>query len=164
MTGRTATVRESNWLTMLPHLLVLGGLCAVATFATGSGRRGPMIGAACYLAWSIGGRYIIPRDHRRGVQFTRARRWSDAQAAFEASYSFFSRNEWIDRFRAIVLLSGSRASYREMALLNIATCQLQQKQVEEAKATYRRILDEFPDSPVAAASLETIETVEAAKQ
>lgn len=161
MPRRSPTVRETSWLATVPHLLVLGGLCVIATVVTGSGNRGPLVGAGCYLVWSIGGRYMLPRDHRRGVQFTRLQRWEEAQQSFQRSYDFFTRFSWIDRCRMIVMLSASRVSYREMALLNIATCQLQQKQVSEAKATYGRILEQFPDSPMAASALETIETVEA---
>ncbi len=112
----------------------------------------------------IGGRYFLPCDHRRGVQLTRRQRWDEAQQAFQRSYDFFTRYSWIDRCRMIAMLSASRVSYREMALLNIATCQLQQKQVSEAKATYEHILEQFPDSPMAASALETIETVESASR
>ena len=155
------TVRErTTWASVL-HLGVLAGLYVVVSYATGSGRSAMFFAPAIYLVWSIGSRYILPRAHRRGVQLTRQRRWPEAQSQFESSYDFFSRHAWIDQFRFLTMLSASRVSYREMALLNIATCQLQQKQVAEAKATYRLILEEFPGSPMAESALETIETVEA---
>ena len=160
MSRRMPTVRETTLWASLPHVVVLSLLCGTALFLTGDRQSALFYGFTAYLVWSIGGRHWIPRAHRRGVQFTRKKQWAAAQQEFEASYDFFSRNSWIDRLRFLTMLSSSRVSYREMALLNIATCQLQQKRVAEAKATYRAVLGEFPGSPMAEAALETIETVE----
>jgi tetratricopeptide (TPR) repeat protein len=121
--------------------------------------NGVILGAAVYLAYSIGSRMMIARDHRRGMRLYRQQQFVAAIQAYEDSYEFFARNEWIDRCRALVMMSASAASYREMALCNIAFFYSQLGNGEKAESYYRRALDEFPNSGLAAAALRMIESV-----
>ncbi len=84
----------------------------------------------------------------------------EAGAEFKLSYDFFTRHPWIDDWRFITLLSSSRVSYREMALLNMAFCHAQEGDGVKAKEFYQRTLKEFPDSGMAKASLRMIESAE----
>ncbi len=63
---------------------------------------------------------FIARAHRRGMRLYRSQQYAAAIQSFGESYDFFARHEWIDRFRAITMMSPSAISYREMALCNIA--------------------------------------------
>jgi hypothetical protein len=92
----------------------------------------------------------------------RGRKWEAAIPHFESSYAFFSAHQWIDRFRSVILMSPSAASYREMALVNVAFCYSQLGHGTEAKSVYERALREFPGSPVASSALKLIESAESA--
>ncbi|HJT30655.1 MAG TPA: tetratricopeptide repeat protein [Pirellulales bacterium] len=144
---------------MIPQLAALGLAMAVGAHLTPTS-NGVMLGAAAYLAYSIGSRMLIARDHRRGVRLYRQQQFAAAIQAFEDSYQFFARNPWIDRFRSLVMMSPSAMSYREMALCNIAFCYSQLGNGENAQTYYRRALDEFPNSGLAAAALRMIESVQ----
>ncbi|MDH3639811.1 MAG: hypothetical protein OES09_15310, partial [Gammaproteobacteria bacterium] len=40
---------------------------------------------------------------------------------FQRSYDFFSKHYWLDKYRGVTMMSPSIWSYREMALMNIAS-------------------------------------------
>jgi hypothetical protein len=63
---------------------------------------------------------FIAREHRRGMRLYRSQPYAAAIQAYGESYDFFARHEWIDRFRAITMMSPSAISNREMGLCNIA--------------------------------------------
>lgn len=83
----------------------------------------------------------------------RQKQFEAAITCFENSYEFFCNKPWIDDYRSLVLVSPSRVSYREMALLNIAFCLGQLGRQAEAKEYYKRTLEEFPGSQIAHAGL-----------
>ncbi len=119
-----------------------------------------LVGALAYVGLSMVLRFGIPSSHRRGIALFKKKRYEEAIPEFERSYSFFERSKWIDDFRFLTLLSSSRISYREMALLNIAFCYAQAGYGSKAKEYYKRALAEFPDSEMAITSLKMIESVE----
>ena len=53
--SRMPVVRQISWPAVLPQLAVLGGLLALGTYATQTS-DGVVLGAAIYLAYSIGSR------------------------------------------------------------------------------------------------------------
>lgn len=157
--SRTPVVRQISWLAVLPQLAACGAATAIGTWLVRKPNGiGMMLGAATYLAYSIGSRRLIPRDHRRGMHLYRNEQYAAAIQAFEESYVFFSRHRWIDRFRAVVLMSPSAISYREMALCNIAFCYSQLGDGQNAELYYRRAIYEFPNSGLAAAAIRMIES------
>lgn len=81
-----------------------------------------------------------------------------ASEYFSQSADFFTKNKWLDKYRAVTLLSASKMCYREMALCNIAFCYAQTMQPEKAKALYEQILEEYPDNGIAYYSLSSINT------
>jgi tetratricopeptide (TPR) repeat protein len=94
------------------------------------------------------------------MHHSKLQQYPEAIRDFQSSYSFFSRNSWVDRHRSITIMSPSAISYREMALVNIAFSYSQLSQGTNAKEYYRRALDEFPNSIMARAALRLIESVE----
>jgi hypothetical protein len=112
-----------------------------------------MWGVVAYLVTSYGLRLVLLHDHRAGIKAVHAGDPEKAIRHFEASYRFFSSRAWLDRWRSVLLLSASGASYREMALVNVAFCEAQLGRRDEARATYARALAEFPGSPIATAAL-----------
>ncbi|HYG16086.1 MAG TPA: tetratricopeptide repeat protein [Bacteroidia bacterium] len=103
---------------------------------------------------------LVPRHHRRGMAFVKHGDYEPAIEHFENSYHFFTRNKWVDKYRSIVLLSISRISYREMALLNIAFCYSQTGEGEKAKEYYNRVLTEFPGSVMAQTALNMLNSMD----
>jgi tetratricopeptide (TPR) repeat protein len=117
-----------------------------------------MAGAIIYLTISFLVRFGVPSHHRKGIALFKKGSFMEAIPFFEKSYVFFKKNEWIDKYRYITLLSSSRISYTEMALLNIAFCYGQSGNGKESKDYYEKVLSEFPNSEIAKASLRMFES------
>ena len=84
--------------------------------------------------------------------------FQDAIHEFQKSYEFFKKYKWIDTYRSIILLSPSRISYTEMALLNIAFCYGQTGEGQKSREYYERILQEFPESEMARSALNMLDS------
>lgn len=126
MTSSVPIVRQIAWLSVLPQLGILLVLIAIADLL---GARDPFLaGAIAYVAASILLRFAIPRHHRRGLSLFKKERFSEAVPHFFRSYDFFVKHRWLDRWRAVTLLSSSRIGYTEMALLNAAFCLSQSRE------------------------------------
>ena len=151
MASSIPVVRQIAWLSLVPQLILLVG--AIALLQVAEVENAALWGAAGYLALSLALRFAVARDHRRGIALYKKERFASALPCFERSYAFFSRHTWVDRWRFVTLLSSSRISYREMALLNIAFCQAQLGATEDAVQTYERARTAFPGSKIAEMSL-----------
>ena len=152
MTRRSPVIRELSWPMVVPQALALGLSIGIAYwFARDSSAL--MWGAIAYLLYSYGSRYLVLRDHTAGIKATQAGDHARAIRHFQASYRFFSTYSWVDRWRPVLLMSASGASYREMALVNVGFCQAQLGQREQARESYARAATEFPGSPIATAAL-----------
>jgi tetratricopeptide (TPR) repeat protein len=162
MSSKAPIVRQIAWLSVVPQLVIMALIMWLLSIA--GVQQAILLGALTYLALSIILRFGIPKAHRRGISLFKRKQYTEAIPEFERSYDFFSRNRWIDDLRFLVLLSSSRISYREMALLNLAFCQSQAGNGLKAKECYQRTLAEFPDSEMAKASLKMIESAEKAAQ
>ena len=117
------------------------------------------LGVGFYLAYSFGSRAVLAREHKAGMRQVKRGDFGAAIPFFERSFDFFERHAWLDRWRAITLMSSSRISYREMALVNVAFCYSKTGEGERAEAYYRRALDAFPDSVIARTALRLVESV-----
>lgn len=95
----------------------------------------------------------VPRNHRRGMKFFKSGQYEQAVSEFQKSYEFFTTHTWIDKYRYFFLLSSSRISYTEMALLNTAFCYAQSGQRTLAIEYYEKALAQFPDSEMAKSAL-----------
>lgn len=158
-TSRVPTVRPISWPATIPQLLALT-VSVVAGWLMTTSPAGVAVGAAAYVTYSIGSRRLIPRDHRRGIRLSQSQCYQKAIHAHEQSYRFFTRHSWLDRYRAITMMSPAAMCYREMALLNIAFAYSQIGDGEKAKEYYQRALSEFPGNGMASAALRMIESVE----
>ena len=161
MPRRVPVVRELRWLYVVPQLIagsVSVGIC-LAAFGYPTGL---LLGASIYLAYSFGSRAIFARHHKAGVRRVFRRQWAAALPCFQQSQAFFERFAWLDRYRQIFLMSPSGASYHEMALVNQAVCLVHLDRGAEARALYQRVLEVYPDSPMAEAALKALAVGEAA--
>lgn len=155
MASSAPIVRQSAWISIVPQLALMALLMAGAYFA--GLEPFIVIGAAAYLGISFGLRRLVPQDHRAGMALFRQERFAEALPHFQRSYEFFTRHRWLDDWRFITLLSSSRISYREMALLNVAYCYGQTGDGERSREYYQRVAQEFPGSRIAEASLRMFE-------
>ena len=151
MSSRTPIVKQVSWLAVIPQLfaLVVAILIASRLFPD----NGVLWGAGAFLLYSFGSRNLITRAHRAGIALVKRQQFEAAIPRFQKSLEFLDRHPWIDRLRAIVLMSPSAMSYREMALANIAFCYSQVGRGQEARHYYERCLERYPASGLASSAL-----------
>jgi tetratricopeptide (TPR) repeat protein len=162
MSSAVPIVRQVAWLSVLPQLAILFIFVEIARFV--GAQDAFLAGAIAYLVILFALRFAVPRHHRRGIRLFKNERFAEAIPHFLLSYEFFSKHGWLDRWRALAMLSSSRISYREMALLNAAFCLGQAGQREQSIEHYRRVVSEFPGSKMAEAALRMLEPKEHAQQ
>jgi hypothetical protein len=144
-------VRQIAWLSVVPQLLLMAALIAAAK---AFGFDDPLLaGVLAYLLLLLTLRRLVPKHHRAGLRLFKQEHFAEAIVHFQKSYDFFVKHQWVDRWRALTMLSSSRVSYREMALLNHAFCLGQTGQRTQAVAVYRQALTEFPASKMAQSAL-----------
>src|SRR5687768_10392229 len=158
MASGTPILRQINWLAIVFQLCIF---VALVYLFQGFGVGAPSLSAlAAYLVLVYFLRFFLAKHHRYGMMFLKRNEFEHAIPNFESSYEYFKEKPWLDRFRAIFLLSSSRISYKEMALVNIAYCYSQLSNGAEAKAYYERALQEFPESGIARAALNMFNAAE----
>ena len=149
-------VREWSWRLVVPQLLAVVVAIGAFSLVLGLDRAAFLWGAGIYLVYSFGSRALLARHHKSGMSALRAGMYAEAIEHFRASYRFFSKHSWLDKYRSFTMMSPSAASYREMALLNVAFCHGNLGNGAEAKAAYEQVSRESPESPVAKAALRMI--------
>lgn len=151
MASTTPILKQVSWLSLLPQIAI------VVLLVQAAGRLGadnPFLAAAIvYLTALFSLRWLVAFHHRMGMRHFKKGNFEVAIQHFEKSYDFFHNHPWVDKYRYITLLSSTRASYREMALLNIAFSHSQIGNGRQAKDYYEKALAEFPDSEIAKSSL-----------
>ncbi|WP_075344612.1 tetratricopeptide repeat protein [Tenacibaculum agarivorans] len=158
MSSKVPTVRQTDWISIIPHLAIMGIIIFIWYII--NPQRAFFLGAGTYLLLSFSLRNFIPKDHRNGIKKLNSENFQTAIQDFENSYSYFKKNEWIDKYRFLTLLSSSHMSYREMALANIAFCYGQIGNGKKSKEYYEKTLQEFPESGLAKSALRIINSVE----
>src|SRR5690606_41815487 len=93
-------------MAVLPQFAILAATVALGWAITGE-LGGVILGSAVYLLYSVGSRRILARSHRRGMSLVRQGRFAEAIDHFQASYEFFAKYPWLDRHRAVLLLTPS---------------------------------------------------------
>lgn len=158
MSSKVPTVRQTNWISIVPHLIVMGTIIFIWHLI--NPQNSFLYGAMTYLLISFSLRNLIPKDHRSGIKKNNSEKFEEAISDFEKSYAFFKKYEWIDKYRFITLLSSSKMSYREMALANIGFCYSQIGDGTKSKEYYERTLKEFPESGLAKSALKMMSAME----
>jgi len=103
-------------------------------------------------------RHVVTRKHRAGIISIKRGQVDAAIAHFQESYVFFNDHKILNNYIG-PLFSISKATYKEMALLNMAYCYLQKKDGLQAKRIYEQTLSEFPNSMLARNTLTTFEAM-----
>lgn len=158
MSSKIPTVKQVNWMSIIPHLIIMGII--IFLWYLINPEKAFLFGALTYLLISLTLRNLIPKEHRKGIKKTKAEKFEEAILDFEKSYTFFKKHEWIDKYRFITLFSSSKMSYQEMALANIGFCYSQIGNGRKSKEFYERTLLEFPDSGLAKSALKMLNSME----
>ncbi len=154
MSSKLPIVKQIAWLSILPQLLVvivIGVVCYKI-----NQENYIIITGIIYLILSFSLRTIIPSNHRKGMRLFKQKKFEEAIPHFIASYNFFKKYHWLDKYRYLTLLSSSQISYTEMALLNEAFCLSQIENKNEAIKKYEDVLLEFPNSEIAKSALKLL--------
>lgn len=156
-TKKSPTIRKVAWVSLFPQVGIM--LIIFLIYHT-MGVSNPMIAfIVTYILLSVGLRTLIPRDHREGIELVGKKKFSAAIPRFEDSYRFFEKYDWVDKYRYVTMLNSSAMSFQEMALCNIAYCYTQLNNLQQAKKYYQRALAEFPESNLAAAGLQYVDSL-----
>lgn len=160
MSSGKPIVRQIAGLSVFPQFLVMGILIVVFSLLVKPFKLALFLAMTAYLVTAFILRCCVPYNHRKGILLYKQGNYVQAIEEFEKSYIFFCRHHWIDKYRYLTLLSSSKASYTEMALLNIAFCYAQSNNAELSKEYYKKVIELFPDSEMAKSALNMIASFE----
>lgn len=160
MSSGKPIVRQRAWQSMFPQFFILGLLIIVFILFVKPPLLAICLGVIVYWAIHFILEFCIPHNHRKGILLCKKGNYVHAIEEFKKSYNFFCRHAWIDKYRYLTLQSSSRASYTEMALINIAFCYIQSNNIKLAKEYYQKALELFPDSEMAKGALNMLSTFE----
>ncbi len=152
--SRPPVIHQISWPAVLLQLSVGAIVILISRWTWGT--PGVAIGAGLYLAYSMVTRMLLTRSHRRGMATIRRREFSEAIPFFIQSLEFFDSHSWVDRYRAVVMMSPSAMTYREMALANIGFCYAQLGDGVEARRYYAECLNRFPNNGIAQAAMQIL--------
>jgi tetratricopeptide (TPR) repeat protein len=152
------TIRQISWLSVVPQLIVIGLI--IFLYHLSNFDEPFIFGAITYCLLALGLRNLIAKNHRQGMRFVKQQKFADAIPCFEKSVDYFTKNDWMDKYRYLTLLSSSKMTYKEMGLCNIAFCYSQTGNGQKAKEYYERALKEFPENGLAIAGLNMLNSVD----
>jgi tetratricopeptide (TPR) repeat protein len=165
MSSNVPTVRQFSWTAIPPQLATITVFSIAAHFIGLDEYLGIHGGLANLMYGAIGQiilwfiiRNTYAKFHKQGMDLVKQEKYADAIPLFEDSYEMFTKHSWVDKYRHF-LGSSSKMTYKEMDLNNIAFCYGQSGEKEKSIEYYRRTLTEYPDSGIAKAALNMIETM-----
>jgi tetratricopeptide (TPR) repeat protein len=158
MASNVPTIRLISWISVIPQIAFM--LILIFIYHKLNFTDPAIYGAITYLALSMALRNLVPKSHREGLELTKEHKFENAIPKFENSYKFFTENNWIDKYRFIILLSSSKMSYREMALCNLAFCYSQIGNGQKAIEYYKKTLAEYPENEIAQTGLKMLTSIE----
>jgi tetratricopeptide (TPR) repeat protein len=153
--SKTPIVRPVSWL----NAGITLGILAIFVFAGYALNRtnGVFFGAVIYLALSQLLRRVIPRNHRKAIRHCKRQEFEQAISEFHKSVAFFRDYEWIDRYRAVTMLSAAGMWYREMAMVSLGFCYAQIGDGPNARQHYEQCLQDFPDNEMVKSALQLMD-------
>lgn len=158
MTSNVPTVRQLNWVALIPQVAVIGLI--IYGYSLINFGDSFIFGALTYSVLAFVLRNLIAKNHRQGIRLIKQLKFVEAIPFFLKSVEYFAKNNWIDKYRSLTLLSSSRMSYKEMGLCNIAFCYSQIGNGQKAKEYYEQTLKEFPENGLAIVGLNMLKSTE----
>jgi tetratricopeptide (TPR) repeat protein len=158
MSSNIPTTRQLSLPFLVPQLIIIGLIIYLYHLADFT--EPFILGAITYSLLALTLRNLIAKNHRKGIQLVKEKKFSDAIPYFEKSVAYFSQHSWVDKYRFLTLLSSSGLTYKEMGLCNIAFAYGQTGNGQRATEYYEQVLAEFPENGLAIAALNMIKSVE----
>ncbi len=163
MTRRSPSAHEFRWAFFLLQLAALGVCVAAGLAVSGRGPWGAGAGMAVFWIWTYGARARFGRHHAAGARHIRRREYEQALACFARSEAYFAEHPRLDRWRALSVMSTSAASFHEMAMVAQGSCLIRLGRADEARRTYERVRELYPESPWADGALALLDAAAAAR-
>ncbi|MCP4777044.1 MAG: hypothetical protein GY880_22715 [Planctomycetaceae bacterium] len=154
--SQTPVVRPASKVNSIINVIVLLMFVGVGWLL--GKERGLFVGTIAYLGSSMLLRGMICRHHRAGIRFCKKKEFKEALPEFQKSLEFFDRYPWVDKYRAVTLLSAAGMNYREMALVCRGFCYAQIGNGEQARLSYAECLRRFPANGMAEAALRMMDS------
>jgi hypothetical protein len=152
--------RQVNWIVFIPHGILLTLITLLLLSLGVKNDLALLVAAFIYMGLSMLLHAVIPTNHRLGITLLKQGNFEAAKKSFDKSYEYFTRNKWLDDYRSIFILSASKMSYKEMAMINAALCLLRMDDLVNSKMAYQKVLTQFPDSFMAKNAISYIEDLE----
>ncbi|HEX7831150.1 MAG TPA: tetratricopeptide repeat protein [Thermoanaerobaculia bacterium] len=154
MARKLPVVRVISWPAVLLQLVFFAMLFAFAYWVLRLSFWPAYLGsAAAILILLVIRRRIFAHDQHVGLKLMRTGRFAEAVEPLQRSLSFFEEHPSIDRYRALVIGSASRMSFRELALCNLAYTHGQLGNGAESRRLYEQVVREYPDNVLARGAL-----------
>lgn len=151
----------SSWTKSIPQIVVTAVLAfaAMTWLPYDSVTVALVTSLSIFFTYTYLIRYFVAAAHRRGMTALSKREFDTAIVEFENSFTFFSKNKWLDEYSSIMFMSSSVWSYREMALMNIAATYSMKKDTKMYRVANERLLSEYPDNQRAKDALEFLDAL-----
>jgi tetratricopeptide (TPR) repeat protein len=170
MSSSVPTVRQFSWTAIPPQLITIAIFSIVAHHLGFDDYLG-IHGVFANIIYGAMGQIILwiiirntyAKFHKQRMDLAKQEKYADAIPLFADSYEMLLKYSWVDKYRHF-LGSSSKITYKEMDLNNIAFCYGQIGEKEKSIEYYRRGLTEYPDSSIAKAALNMIETMTNSKK
>ncbi len=148
--------RQVNWSVFIPHGILVALISFLLIFIGLDTELSILASAVFYLGLSMLLQRLVPFHHRMGFRLLMQKDYENAALAFQQSWENFNKNSWLDKYRSVFMLSASKISYREMALINRSLCYWQMGDSEKALKSYEEVLKYFPNSKMAIDAIDYI--------
>ena len=162
MATNVPIVRQIAWISLIPQLIFMGAIIYIYHLLNFEDSF--LFGTLTYLILSLILRNFVAKDHTQGIKLVKQQQFENAIPIFEKSVEFFTKNNWIDKFRFLTLLSSSKMTYKEMGLCNIAFCYSQTGNGKKALEYYEKTLKEFPENGLAKSGLKMLNSFKNSEQ
>lgn len=96
----------------------------------------------------------------KGTKFLYKNEHRLALKEFEKSYTFFSKHDYLDKYRHIFLFLMTKFSILEISLSQMIVCHIQLGEVEMAKEVYKVLYEKFPKSYLTDVSSKNLDLIE----
>ncbi|HPJ13611.1 MAG TPA: hypothetical protein PLJ39_00890 [Spirochaetota bacterium] len=162
MASSKPIISQINWLSLIPQIIVFCLILSIFHLLRADDAF--LFSAVTYFCLTFLLKLMIPINHRKGIKYFKSGNYEKAVLEFGKSRQFFTRHRWIDKYRSLFLLSSSRISYLEMAMINAAFCYSQNGEGKKSKELYEETLLMFPDSQIALSALKLYESAQNIKK
>lgn len=160
MSQRMPTVRQMNWIGIIPQILAIGLFTFIAhsTIPELAWDHSLFYSAFAYFLLCRLMRGFFARDYIAGLKAYRAQQFETAIDHFKASHDFFTAHRGLDSWRSLLFGASSPNPYRIMSLSSAAYCYSQIGEGHKAIELHEQILREAPDCTLARVSLNMLQS------